>query len=59
MIIAIETKAGVIFTRDYPNKTYKEVARIEREFMRKAGWTETRKITGISQFRILKEDICS
>ena len=56
MRVAIKTASGTIYSRDYPNKTYEQVKRIEAEYMRKRGWEETIKITGISQFKIIPEE---
>ena len=55
MKIAIETHSGIIFTRDFPTRTYKQASEIMAKEMRKAGWTEVAEIRGISQFKILPE----
>ena len=56
MRVAIKTASGTIYSRDYPNKTYEQVKRIEAEYMRRCGWEEVVEVTGISQFKILGEE---
>jgi len=56
MRVAIKTASGTIYSRDYPNKTYEQVKRIEAEYMRRRGWEEVAEVTGISQFKIIPEE---
>ena len=55
MRVAIKTASGTIYSRDYLNKTYEQVKRIEAEYMRRRGWEEVAEVTGISQFKIIPE----
>ena len=56
MKIKIQTHSGVIYSRDFPGKTYKQASNIMAKELCKAGWEEVAKITGISQFKILPEE---
>ena len=56
MKVKIQTRAGIITSRNFPNKTYEEVKKIMRKEMESAGWEEVTEITEISQFKILPEE---
>ncbi len=56
MRIRIETRTGIITSREFKKETYNQAKNIMRKELCKAGWEEVVEITNISQFKILPEE---